>query len=139
MDRLVDVGNPAAVLSTDDLIAKLYALKAPSRDVDADIARYFGWTEKMFGGAGRVWKRPDSDHPTPVQPRYTGDVGVALTLLDGWWWSTSKGCLKPDEPLFAAYVYREGDVSGITVAEIEHDLLTVCIIIAALQARKTLS
>ena len=76
-----------------DLLRRVREAVGPDRELDADIARWQGWTSRDTENDWHdlVWCRPDGQ-PCPLRS-YTASLDDALELVErarpGTWWSVS--------------------------------------------------
>lgn len=60
--------------------------EGPSRELDAEIARAFGWRSFYLAGFGPRWQKGHGT-VTSELPAYTASIDAALTLVpEGWDW-----------------------------------------------------
>lgn len=130
----------------DDLISRLEAATEGSRELDAEIFRWIGLTERQERHC-RDWCRMDGrtgltrEHYIGAwAPAFTESVDDAMTLLpEGAWFLLGAGKTRPDEPLYGALIMRAGDIDGPALGEGEHPTsLPTATVIACLRARSTL-
>jgi hypothetical protein len=120
-----------------DLLSHLQSLTAPDREIDAKIALAHGW--KRYASdqwADPYWHSPDN-HICPNVPRYTGSLDAVRRLIpDDLYWIMAKGKTRPDEPLYGVQILRPTGNPKDVIAEAEHDLLEVALLIAIMKAEE---
>lgn len=89
-----------------EFIARLEKAEGPDRELDAELARFEGWTfEKMKGDAHPYWRKPDTTayymRERNGPPAYTVSLDASLALVErvmpGWSWSVDTMSQPPDD------------------------------------------
>jgi hypothetical protein len=116
------------------LLSRLGALTGPDREVDAEIALACGWTKGRWRTGIDDWRSP-SGQICPQPPRYTESLDAIEPLAAEFYYLFAKGKTRPDEPLYGVQLMRPDDKHWV-IAEAEHDLPSVALLIAIMKAKE---
>lgn len=124
------------------LFDKLEKADAGSRELDLEIwractGRPWEWHRSFPKETVITWDQygpKAAGNPVVTLENLSESIGGAMTLIHPtFYWLMAKGKIKPNEPLYAVQIIDAE--SGIAVVEVEHNVLEICIIIAALKSR----
>lgn len=114
------------------LLSRLQSITGPDREIDAEIALANGWTRVRFE---QSWRRPDGGIQ-PGVPRYTGSFDAVEPLAAEFYYLFAKGRTRPDEPLYGVQILRPDGAASDVIAEAEHELPSVALLIAIMKAKE---
>jgi len=115
-----------------DLLSRLLTLTGPDRAVDAEIALANGWIrvpDHIY------WRNPDGQI-CHEPPRYTESLDAVEPLLAEFYYLLAKGRTRPDEPLYGVQILEPGTPPGTVLAEAEHEVAAIALLIAWQKAKE---
>jgi hypothetical protein len=120
-----------------ELIGRLEAAGAGSRDLDMDIAKSLGFRPIATIRGVQIHNPKQAPGVSWGLPHYTTSLDAAVKLVpEGKWWTGGAGKTRPDERLYGAAIYEPVVGEPQRIADGEHDTsAAIALCIAALKAR----